>query len=305
VTVSDAGGSVTSTPASLTVTARAPDPKDLRFQLVDAPATVNGYGNVGVGLGSEVSGRMELTFLPSIGTPLFIGDSCVVPPTLDGVGCAWSFEQVPVAQPGLAIGYSGAFYDAFPADLQGGSLPAPGLAGLSPASASSVVNSLDLEAPSNLYALSFIEDEQQTGFDLKVVTVDPAGLAAAVAKEGEESRVVTAISYNSGQVTFLSYGWQGDTAQVYETQVSSASTSGASAAAAALAGQGYIITAFGTADANGDYLLVGTRVAGDTMARPFISAPRFDALWQQGYAPVAVIVDVTQTPDWFTVLGER
>ncbi len=43
VVVSNSFGSVTSNPASLTVTARAPKPGDLRFRQVDAASTVNGY----------------------------------------------------------------------------------------------------------------------------------------------------------------------------------------------------------------------------------------------------------------------
>jgi hypothetical protein len=38
--------------------------------------------------------------------------------------------------------------------------------------------------------------------------------------EGEHGRVITAVSYNSGQVTYLSCGWRNDTSTVYETQVS-------------------------------------------------------------------------------------
>jgi len=56
--------------------------------------------------------------------------------------------------------------------------------------------------------------------------------------------------------------------------------------------QGYIITATGLADGNGDIFLVGTRVQGDTMPRPFMAAQgssEIMAMWQQGYAPVGAI----------------
>jgi hypothetical protein len=44
VTASNSAGIATSGAANLTVTARAPKTGDLRFQLVDAVQTVNGYG---------------------------------------------------------------------------------------------------------------------------------------------------------------------------------------------------------------------------------------------------------------------
>jgi hypothetical protein len=61
--------------------------------------------------------------------------------------------------------------------------------------------------------------------------------------------------------------------------------------ASALAQQGYILTAIGGDTTNG-FLLVGTRVQGDTMPRPFkaVTTPTEDVnalLWSQGYALVA------------------
>ena len=64
VSVSNSGGKVTSNAASLTVTARAPMAGDLRFQQVDAPSTVNGWGNVGTALSTAILGRMAQTFYP-------------------------------------------------------------------------------------------------------------------------------------------------------------------------------------------------------------------------------------------------
>ena len=48
----------------------------------------------------------------------------------------------------------------------------------------------------------------------------PAAFPVAAAQAGAHSRVITAVSFDaSGQVYFLSYGWQGDTTTVYETKV--------------------------------------------------------------------------------------
>jgi hypothetical protein len=157
-----------------------------------------------------------------------------------------------------------------------------------------------------MFALGWIQSGQQTGFDVQVETVPEAGLQSAATLDGANGRVITAISYDNGQITFISYGWTADTATQYEVQVVSTSTSGAPTAAAGLANQGYIITATGRADDNGTIFLVGTRVQGDSMARPFIAGPggSQNTLMQQGYAIVGVIFNSTQS-DYYTYLGER
>jgi hypothetical protein len=48
--------------------------------------------------------------------------------------------------------------------------------------------------------------------------------------------------------------------------------SSAPTASADLASQGFIITATGLADNLGNVLMVGSRIQGDTMARPFVAA---------------------------------
>jgi hypothetical protein len=116
-----------------------------------------------------------------------------------------------------------------------------------------------------------MQSAQQTGFEREQNTVSAANLQAAAAQEGVSSRVITAISNNAGEITYLSYGWQADTATLYEAQVVTTSTANAPAAAGSLAAQGFIITAMGQADSNGNILLVGTRVQGDTLARPFVA----------------------------------
>jgi hypothetical protein len=69
-----------------------------------------------------------------------------------------------------------------------------------------------------------------------------------------------------------------------------------------------MITATGLADSSGNVVLVGTRVQGDTMARPFIAAQgsaAIQAMMQQGYANVGVIVDSSNPTNPYTHLGER
>jgi len=77
--------------------------------------------------------------------------------------------------------------------------------------------------------------------------------------------------------------------------------------AADLAAQGYIITATGVADDIGTVVLVGTRVQGDTLPRPFIAAQggaQIVTMQSQGYATVGVIFNPATTLN-YTFLGER
>jgi hypothetical protein len=313
VTVGNALGMITSNPASLTVTARAPMTGDLRFQQVDAPSTVNGWGTAGVGISTFLLPRGAQYFTPSIGTPFYVGSAgnCGATSVTDGTGCTWAFSAVPFtvssSNPTLLAGYASDFFDNFEADLQNTAWPAFSN-GASPASAASVITSMDLEPANVLFAVSWMQSAQQTGFNLVLNTVTAAKLSAAAAQEGASSRVITAISYNAGEITYLAYGWQADTATLYEAQVATTSPTNAPTAAAGLAAQGFIITATGQADSSGNILLVGTRVQGDTMARPFVAAQgssAIDSMMQQGYANVAVIVDLSNPANSYTYLGER
>ena len=313
VTVNNSAGTVVSNAASLTVTARAPMTGDLRFQQVDAPSTVNGWGNSGVGLSTFLLGRSAQDFFPSIGTPFYVGSAgnCGATPVTNGTGCSWAFTEVPFtvssSNPTLLAGYGSDLFDNFQADLQNPAWPSFGN-GASPASAASVITSLDLEPANALFAIAWIQSAQQTGFEPVQNTVTAANLQAAATQEGASSRVITAISNNAGEITYLSYGWQSDTATLYETQVVTTSPTDAPTAAASLAAQGFIITATGLADSSGNVLLVGTRVQGDTMARPFVAAQdasAIQAMMQQGYANIGVIVDLSNPNNPYTYLGQR
>jgi hypothetical protein len=309
VTVRNSGGTVTSRAATLTVTARAPAAGDLRFQQVDAASTLNGYGNAGVGLQTDIPGRGAFYYSPALGSPLYAGaGDCASPPEpATGIGCAWFYSVTPLGLPGLTAGYAGDFYTNFAQDLLA---PSPLAFGgtTTPISSASVITSLDLEPPNALFALSWVQSAQQSGFEMTVQTVAPADLQAAAAQAGASGQVLTAVSNNGGQITFLAYGWQSDTATAYETQAVTASPANAPAAAAGLAAAGYIITATGLADSSGDILLIGTRVQGDTLPRPFVIAQNSSEtqmMQQEGYALVGVIVNLAQPAYPYSFLGER
>lgn len=136
-------------------------------------------------------------------------------------------------------------------------------------------------------------------------TATPGALQAAANQEGQQSRVITALSYDTGQLIYLSYSWQSDTSTVYETGVVTADFTTLGSVATNLAAQGYIITAMGGIAADG-ILLVGTRVKGDSLPRPIMIIPvgqSPDILAQEGYASIGAAFSSIGQPIWW--IGEQ
>ena len=79
--------------------------------------------------------------------------------------------------------------------------------------------------------------------------------------------MVTALTFNAGQVQISAYGWQGDTTTIYEAKAIPVTSDTFIAEATSLAATGYIITEL-VGDSTDGLILVGTRVQGDTMSRP-------------------------------------
>jgi len=132
-----------------------------------------------------------------------------------------------------------------------------------------VVTSLDLEETAGAYAMSLARTAQAGQFTPVVQgSVAPDQLQAVASSEGASGRVLTAVSYLGGLVSYISYGWSRDTSSVYEAQVVFSTFDTVAADAAGLAGQGYAITAFGAGNgaANG-LVLVGTKLQGNTTPR--------------------------------------
>lgn len=96
----------------------------------------------------------------------------------------------------------------------------------------------------------------------------------------------------------------------YETKVLFGTSATAATQVTALAGQGYILTALGS-DTQDNLIFVGTRVQGDSMARPLLIASGGAsqlALQTGGYAVVGVVQNVNPTTYAYTVydyIGER
>jgi hypothetical protein len=298
VAISNSLGSVTSTPATLAVTARAPKQGDLRFQQVDAASTVNGYG--GGGEFTNFSAYAGDGQNPGMGAPLSIGPGCPATGS-DKESCQWLVSEygLPEGMTGLSVNYEGFPLEEFSSELNTLSVP------------TTVVTGLDVEPLSNIFAASWISTTTGGGFDMAQNTVTPSDFQTAASQDGTNSRVVTAVSWNSGQISYLSYGWQSDTTTVYDVQTATATMDTVSSVAQQLAAEGYIITAIGGTAADG-ILLVGTRVHGDSLARPMMVANLAadespENIYQQGYAVVGFVYIVDSTGDLLAGywIGER
>jgi hypothetical protein len=296
VTVSDSSTSVDSNSATLTVGPRAPQPGDLRFQQVGAVSTASGLSANGVQ--SSMNGSETEGFADSIGTPLSMGTDCSA--SGDPLNCLWSFRPFPLPTGllGLTTSYqSSDIFGNVDTDLDALSVP------------DVVITSFDLDPGNGAYAISSIQTSQASGFSFTRQSVLPGQIQTVASQLGMQSQVITAISFDScGDVDFLAYAWQNDTTTIFEVKVVTATLDGVGAAAMSLGAGGYIITALGGDTTNG-FLLVGTRVQGDTMPRPILVViPTTDAdltpLFQSGDAVVGYLINSAGNGS-STWIGER
>lgn len=283
VTVRDANTSAASAQAELLVGPRSPKAGDLRFKQIDAPATLGASPNAGVATDITVyqGTHVVLSNGAAVGSPLEIGPAyfnCDI--QLSYSDCAWSvfLLQLPADVSGLGVIYTADVYEALEADL----------VGAGPLS-SSVVMSLDLKPGVDALALGVAFSTVSSGFDLRHEVVPAAAVDATVAADGQASRVVTAVATDgAGMVHVISYGWQGDTVTKYDTTTRTLAPGDLAGAAQALAQQGYLLTAFGGNEDRG-YVLVGTKVQGDTIPRPLVLATQSGFVGGSsalGFAPV-------------------
>ncbi|HTD60916.1 MAG TPA: hypothetical protein VK679_09710 [Gemmatimonadaceae bacterium] len=201
--------------------------------------------------GSDVDVGLGQSFANAAGTPLEIGSAgnCVVSVPFD---CAWLFTvfALPAKTTGLTTFYDGISLANFASIVD------------TTSATDTVITSLDIQ-PAN-GSLGFVEQTLSGGgYTPKSRTVAPSAVQAAATQEGAAGRVITALALDSGQVRYLSYGWQHAASAVYDAQVSTATFATVGSASATLANAGYVITAFGGDSADG-FTLVGTRVHGST-----------------------------------------
>lgn len=270
VIVTNSQGSVTSEAAVLTVNGgpRPPIQGDLRFHDVDAfPLGIQWA------LQTNVEALGTISFTDAVGSPLQIGWPGPSEPT-GQQDDSWFFLEgpLPLGAPGRTTKYVTGILANFSTDLA--SLEDP----------SSVIASLDFDTGENCYGAELVKTSGGNGgYASNSQTLASSDLPTAAAQEAAQGRVITALSLNGGQVTYLSYGWQGDPSTVYETNVANATLATLVATATGLAQNGYIITGCGGSDQVG-FILVGTRVKGDLTPRPLnhpIPSP-----YSRGYSPV-------------------
>jgi hypothetical protein len=300
VAVTNSIASVNSTGASLRVGARAPQVGDLRFQQVAAPSTIPGLRAGGTH--SDVFAGLGQFFEDHIGTPLTMGAGTCNAGVGNPVSCIWFFSSfgLPSGVSGLTTNYQGFNSSVFPLDSQLRSLD----------DGHSVITSLDLELSNMAYAASWIKSASVGGFQYFQQTIAPDQFQAVGSQLGEQSRVITAASFDeSGDVYFVNYGWLTDQATRYEVKVSTASLDTIGVEATNLANAGYIITALGGNPTAG-FLLIGTRVQGDTLPRPVLVVPtntaadldKVDQLMKSGDAIVGLILNTDFSN---TYIGEQ
>lgn len=305
VQVSNDAGAVTSQAATLTVTARAPKPGDLRFQQVDAASTVNGYV---VGSGST----WFLSCPPpggGYGAGMTFAQEAGMPFRLTNDACMWpmnEYESVP------AIASISTAYMIVPASGLQDSLSQSVISVPAATDSGSVVIALGRTAvASDTIAVAYENEQGVASFTPEQATVDAGSLQAAATEEGLHGRVITALYADGANISYFSYGWQGDPNTTYEAKVVTGTLDQASDMVAALAAEGYIVTAtYCTEATDGSGVwMVGTRVQGDSMPRPVLSVaePAVQQLADGGYAVVAVAMKWDAQDDLVVnqYIGER
>jgi hypothetical protein len=256
-----------------------PQAADLRFQQVGAASTRTGYVALQF---SNITSGLGKSFGDATGSPLEIGPGNCVPNVASD--CNWFFGAffLPTGASQLSTAYQPGILANIGTDLSKLS------------DSSTVITSLDVQVASSAYAVSSVKTSSAGGFDLAQHSVLPSGLQAAATQEGSLSRVITAVSFDSGQVDYLSYGWNSDTTTRYETRVAMATLDAIGSEAQNLAASGYIVTALGGNVTDG-FVLIGTRVNGATTPRPLVvvnAAPATipqDELLNKGYAIVGLV----------------
>jgi hypothetical protein len=257
VTVSNAANSIISNPVTLTVGPRAPALGDLRY-LLSQQVTVPGLGNYG-GEAVRFPSFVSNSFANAVGTPLTLGPSSYYCSPYD-CGSGFVTYNLPPGQTGLSMHYQGGDLEQFDADMQNMQATV---------GSSAVITSLAFIPSYEIYIISWAATTTGGGFDYQRENVDPSQIQAAAVEDGAKSRIITAVSFDAqGQASLISYGWQGDSTTIYEAKTAIVTAENVGIESSVLASEGYVITAFGGSDTQ--YVLVGMRVAGDTMPRPVL-----------------------------------
>ncbi len=169
---------------------------------------------------------------------------------------------------------------------------------------------MDLQQSQGVYAVRYQDGAGQ--FTGSLQTVPLQSFPGLLASAGLEGRVVTVISLTGTQVSYLAYSWSKDPAETFDTASITCPLTGVVTASSTLASLGYFVTAVGGNNADG-FIVVGTKHAGDSMPRDFLSNDDVQArtngtglitpLSKGGYGIVAYLFDQPRAD--FIVIGER
>lgn len=281
VRVSNAAGSIDSASAALAVGPRSPKVGDLRFNQVGALSTAFGP-NIG-GLSINLLPRASASYTNMVGMPFKLGPGqCAA-----GIqyNCSWFYSvlYLPANAPEMSVTYASDPMDKLATDLATYS------------ASNAVINSLDEQPAYDIFALESTANKQSSGFAMTHSTVQLTGLQELATQLGTQSKVITALSFNAaGQIDVLSYSWQSDPSTIYDVQAVPVSLDTVGAEAQQMSNKGYIVTAFG-GNSDSGYVLVGTKVQGDSMPRPIIVSPNMSTPGK-GFAAVAMPTDWSATP---------
>ncbi|MFZ0742792.1 MAG: hypothetical protein WAM85_00205 [Terracidiphilus sp.] len=288
VVVSNGFGQVSSRSASLSLGPRSPLPGDLRFQQDAAATTAPGYGGINNGTLVYPSSTSQVN---GWGTPLSMGPGCIGATSQGPSACSWIWFTFGRANlTGIGISYT--------------NQPASDLDWfISQLTDSEVINGVAIDQNFDSAGFSVVGRNDASGFACQKQTVSLANLASALSTAGAAGAVPTAISPDSGNVTFYACTWEADSFK-YDVQLQLATSSTVASAADDLAQAGYIITASG--GSGDDLFFVGTRVQGDAVPRPVLVIQAGESpqpLADGGYSPVAVGADSNGNVLFF--IGER
>jgi len=258
VTVTNSLGSVTSAPAVITIGPRSPDPRDLRFKHVDFPQPLTDLASTNI---VASTGAYSSFFQPdTVGTPMEVGTVGDCAGTGSDANCSWHFNVfTPASTNGFYSFYSGDLLTDLQPDLK-----------QVERMQNAVLTTLDEQPAYGLMAYSYEQDQTVSGgFTQTFMTVLPANFQQTAQQLGDKGGVITAATANeAGSVDLVSYTWAGAATTTYDVQALLVSAADVEEQASSLAADGYILTAVGSAGAN-QFVLVGTKVHGDTLPRSF------------------------------------
>lgn len=259
-----------------TTTPLVPEVFDLRFKGVGVLSSTGGVGTADL-----LAGETGLTWSQydsAAGSPMSLGNIPCGPSF-----CSWALATfaLPSAVARLATAYRVGVSTDLPLYTRTGVI------------GDTVITSLDLEPIAGAFALSEFVMTQSGNYRLFQERVPINGLQAAASSEGAAKRVITAVTFDEGQVRYLSYAWDQDSTAGYEAKFVQATLSTAVDSARALAAEGYVITALG-GDTDNGFALIGTRVAGATAPRSLVLdnlGTTVLAGLPSGYAPIGYLTD--------------